>query len=156
MKSPLVSIKAILGSSPNPRLPSLKSHLHLLLDFNTIPEAQVQDAQVCGMRESLAVRPASEAEPQESLLPREDTELFELTVVEPFEPEAAPVQLPTLHQALPMSPATLSPVGVASNVAAGMAAGVAAGVAAFRHIFRSAVVHLGDPEGFSPLPEVDI
>lgn len=80
--------------------------------------------------------------------------------MEPFEPEAGPVQLPTLHQALPMSPATLSPVDVAANVAAGVAtgvaAGVAAGVSAFRHIFRSAVVHLDDPECFSPLPEVDI
>lgn len=156
MKSPLVCIKAILGSSPNPRPPSLQSHLHLLLDFHTSPEAQVQDAQVCGIRESLAVRPASEGEPQESLLPGEDTEPFEVTVVEPFEPKAGPVHFPTLHQALPISPATQSPVDGAADVAAGAGPGVSAGVSAVKHIFRSAVVYLGDPECFSPLPEVDI
>ena len=134
MKCPLVSIK---GSSTNPRLPSLKAHLHLLLDYKSIAEAQVQDAQVSGMQESLVRRPASEAEPQESLLLREDTE--------PFEQEAGPVHLPNIDQALSIPDAIQSPVDVAADVAAG----VAAGVSAFQHLFLSAVVHIGAAESFS-------
>ena len=142
MKCPLVSIK---GSSTNPRLPSLKAHLHLLLDYKSIAEAQVQDAQVSGMQESLVRRPASEAEPQESLLLREDTELFEVTFVEPFEQEAGPVHLPNIDQALSIPDAIQSPVDVAADVAAG----VAAAVSAFQHIFLAAVVHIGAAESFS-------
>lgn len=104
------------------------------------------------MKESLAVRPASEAEPQGDLPPRDDTELLETTIVEPFEPEAGPVQLPTSDQALPTSADTQSPV----DASADRAADVGANVSAFGHTFPSSVVQLGDPECFFPLPEVDI
>ena len=157
-----------MGSSPNPREPSIKSHLLLPLGWRTTPGAQVQDAQVSGMQEILPPRPASKAEPQESLLPREDTELLETTLVQPFEPEAGPVQLATLEQALPTSSDTQSPVavsadvstdgaaGVAAEVAADVVADVAAHVSAFQYIVFSAVVQLGAPECYFPLPEVDI
>ncbi|XP_052024840.1 ral guanine nucleotide dissociation stimulator-like [Apodemus sylvaticus] len=108
----------------------------------TPAEPPVQDASV--MQESLAVRPASEAEPQGDLPPKEDTALLETTPVEPFEPEDSLVQLPTSDPALPTSADTQPPVDMVADVSAA------------RHVFLPAVVQLGAPECFFPLPEVDI
>ncbi|GAB1290475.1 Predicted gene 4871 [Apodemus speciosus] len=120
----------------------------------TPAELPVQDASV--MQESLAVRPASVAESQGDLPPREDPELLETTLVEPFEPEAGPVQLPTSDQALPTSADTQSPVDVsadrAADAAADVSADVGANVSAFEHMFLYSVVKLGDPECFFPSP----
>ncbi|XP_052023557.1 ral guanine nucleotide dissociation stimulator-like [Apodemus sylvaticus] len=112
----------------------------------TPAEPPVQDASA--MQESLTVRPASEAEPQGDLPPREDTALLETTLVEPFEPEDDPVQLPSSDPALPTSPDTQSPTD--------MVADVAADVSAARHVFISAFAQLGAPECVFPLPEVDM
>ncbi|XP_052024845.1 uncharacterized protein LOC127673307 [Apodemus sylvaticus] len=140
----------------------------------TPAEPPVQDASV--MKESLAVRPASEAEPQGDLPPREDTALLETTPLEPFEPEAGPVQLPSSDPALPTSPDTQSPIDVSADGSADMAtdvsadvsavvsadmaadvsADVGANVSASGHLFLHSVVQLGEPECFFPLPEVDI
>ncbi|XP_052023589.1 uncharacterized protein LOC127672491 [Apodemus sylvaticus] len=190
-----------------------EEYLKLETDFITTPKAQVQeDDQVYGIQESLPSSPASMAEPEGGLLPLEDTEFLETTIVQPFEAEAGPVQLPTLHQSLPIAAAPQSPgdvsadgaadgaAGGAADMAAGvaadmvadiaadgtvdgaaggaadMAAGVAADmvadiaadgavdvaadvaahVSAFEYIVFSAVVQLGAPECFFPLPEVDI
>ena len=165
-----------LGKLTQSWLPSLKSHLLLPLGFKPTPEAQVQEAQVSGMQESLVLGPDSVVEPQGGLLPGEDSELLEMTPVEPFVPEDGPVQLPSLDQALPPSAATPSPVaassdvyaegtagvyggvdgGVDGGVAADAFAGVTARVAAVQYIVFSTVVHLGAPECYFPLPEVDI
>ncbi|XP_052023643.1 ral guanine nucleotide dissociation stimulator-like isoform X2 [Apodemus sylvaticus] len=162
-----------------------EEYLKLETDFITTPKAQVQeDDQVYGIQESLPSSPASMAEPEGGLLPLEDTELLETTIVQPFEAEAGPVQLPTLHQSLPIAAAPQSPgdvsadgaadgaaggaadmaAGVSADVAADGAAGVAADVvadvaahvSAFEYIVFSTVVQLGAPECFFPLPEVDI
>lgn len=62
------------------------------------------------MQETLATRPASVAEPQGDLQPREDTELLEPALLEPFVPEAVQVQLLAVDQALPTSADAHSPL----------------------------------------------
>ena len=149
-----------LGKLTQSWLPSLKSHLLLPLDSKPTPEAQVQEAQVSGMQESLVLGPDSVVEPQGGLLPGEDSELLEMTPVEPFVPEACPVQLPTLDQALPLSAATPSTVAVSADVSSGVeadeVADVTARVPSVQYIVFSTVVHLGAPECYFPLPKVDI
>ncbi|XP_052023570.1 ral guanine nucleotide dissociation stimulator-like [Apodemus sylvaticus] len=144
----------------------------------TPAEPPVQDASV--MQESLTVRPASKADPQGDLPPQKDTVLLETPPVEPFEPEASPVQLPSSDPSLPTSADTQSPIDVSADasvdmasdmaadvsadvsavvsadMAADVSADVDANVSAFEHLFLHSVVQLGEPECFFPLPEVDI
>ena len=108
------------------------------------------------MQESLAVRPASVAEPQGDLPPREDTELLETTVVEPFEPEAGPVQLPTSDQALPTSPDTQSPVDVFADVSSDMASDVSADMAADVSADRAADVSADSAADVSAARATDV
>uniref|UniRef100_A0A8C6IMI4 RIKEN cDNA 1700123K08 gene n=1 Tax=Mus spicilegus TaxID=10103 RepID=A0A8C6IMI4_MUSSI len=75
-------------------------------------------------RQELALRPASETEPQGDEKPRENTELVKRAVLDPFEPKATIELLPTLDQALPTSADTHSPVDVAADEAADEAADV--------------------------------
>ena len=158
MKRPCVAIKASWGRSPHPRLSPLKACLLLLLDFATAPEPSEQDAS--GRQETLAPRPASETEPQGDKQHREDAELVKGAVLDPFEPKATIELPPSLHQAVPTSDGTLSPVDVtadeATGVAADEAADVAADVSPARQLFVSYTVQLGTPDFVFPLPEVDI
>ncbi|XP_031247058.1 uncharacterized protein LOC116104709 [Mastomys coucha] len=124
--------------------------LKLEKDCAASPEPSVPDA--WRMQETLALRPASVAEPRGDQQPREDTELVEPAVLEPFVPEAGPVRLLTLNQALPSSADTQSPADMASDEAAD----VAANVSADRQVFLSAIVQLGAPDFVFPQPEVDI
>ena len=142
--------RASWGRSPHPRLSPLKACLLLLLDFATAPEPSEQDAS--GRQETLAPRPASETEPQGDKQPREDPELVKGAVLDPFEPKATIELPPSLHQAVPTSDGTLSPV----DVTADEATGVAADVSPARQLFVSYTVQLGTPDFVIPLPEVDI
>ncbi|NP_083969.1 uncharacterized protein LOC76658 [Mus musculus] len=81
-----------------------------------------QDAS--GRQETLALRPASMAEPQGDEKPGENTELVKRAVLDPFEPKATIELPPSLHQALPTSADTYSPVDVAIDEAADEAADV--------------------------------
>ena len=81
-------------------------------------------------------------------------------VLDPSEPKATIELPPSLHQAVPTSADTHSPVDVAADVAADEAANEAADVAAdvspARQLFVSYTVQLGTPDFVIPLPEVDI
>jgi hypothetical protein len=81
-------------------------------------------------------------------------------VLDPFKPKATIELHPTLHQAVPASDGSLSPVDVtadeATGVAADEAADVAADVSLARQLFVSYTVQLGTPDFVIPLPEVDI
>ena len=146
--------RASWGRSPHPRLSPLKACLLLLLDFATAPEPSEQDAS--GRQETLAPRPASETEPQGDKQPREDPELVKGAVLDPSEPKATIELHPTLHQAVPTSDGSLSPVDVTADEATGVAADVAADVSPARQLFVSYTVQLGTPDFVIPLPEVDI
>ncbi|XP_006504843.1 uncharacterized protein LOC100041566 isoform X1 [Mus musculus] len=132
--------------------------LQIEQDFATAPEPSEQDAS--GRQETLALRPASETEPQGDKQPREDPELVKGAVLDPSEPKATIELPPSLHQAVPTSDGTLSPVDVtadeATGVAADEAADVAADVSPARQLFVSYTVQLGTPDFVIPLPEVDI
>ncbi|XP_031194565.1 uncharacterized protein LOC116068747 isoform X2 [Mastomys coucha] len=140
--------------------------LKLEKDYAASPEPSVPDA--WRMQETLALKPASVAEPRGDQQAREDTELVEPAVLEPFVPEAGPVRFLTLNQALSTSADTQShadmaadvaadvTADVASDVAADKAVDVAAGVSAARQVFLSAIVQVGAPDFIFPLPEVDI
>ena len=73
-------------------------------------------------------------------------------VLDPFEPKATIELPPSLHQAVPTSDGSLSPV----DVTADEATGVAADVSPARQLFVSYTVQLGTPDFVFPLPEVDI
>ena len=147
--------RASWGRSPHPRLSPLKACLLLLLDFATAPEPSEQDAS--GRQETLAPRPASETEPQGDKQHREDAELVKGAVLDPFKPKATIELHPTLHQAVPASDGSLSPVDVTADEATVVAADeAAADVSPARHLFVSYTVQLGTPDFVFPLPEVDI
>ncbi|XP_003688866.1 uncharacterized protein LOC622306 isoform X1 [Mus musculus] len=124
------------------------------LQIEQAPEPSEQDAS--GRQETLAPRPASETEPQGDKQPREDPELVKGAILDPFEPKAT-IELPlSLHQAVPASDGTLSPVDVTADEATGVAADFAADVSPARQLFVSYTVQLGTPDFVFPLPEVDI
>ncbi|NP_001230039.1 uncharacterized protein LOC622924 isoform 2 [Mus musculus] len=124
------------------------------LQIEQAPEPSEQDAS--GRQETLAPRPASETEPQGDKQHREDAELVKGAVLDPFKPKATIELHPTLHQAVPTSDGSLSPVDVTADEATGVAADVAADVSPARQLFVSYTVQLGTPDFIFPLPEVDI
>ncbi|EDL05805.1 mCG115427 [Mus musculus] len=106
------------------------------------PEEEPSEQDASGRQETLAPRPASETEPQGDKQPREDPELVKGAVLDPSEPKATIELPPSLHQAVPTSDGTLSPVDVTADEATGVAADEAADVAADVSPARHGTIYL--------------